>query len=71
MESFVGILVGSLTLGLPVWFFFLDQRFFPRLKWVGEGHPPPLWGKMVVVVGITIGILVALAAPFSGFHPTH
>ena len=65
------ILIGGLTLGLPIWFAFLDREASPRLKWIGEGDPTPLWGKMVVFVGVFLVVLVALAAPVSGFDPTH
>ncbi len=64
-------LVGGLTLGLPVWFAFLDRGVFPRLKWIGEGDSPPLWGRTVVVVGVGLAVLIALAAPLSGFDPAH
>jgi len=64
-------LVGGLTLGLPLWFAFLDQRVFPRLKWTGEGDPVPPWGHLVVVVGVLLVIFVALSAPVSGFEPNH
>jgi hypothetical protein len=64
-------LVGGLTLGLPAWFAYLDRGSFPRLKWIGEGDPPPPWGRMVVVVGVGLAVLIALAAPLSGFDPVH
>ncbi len=65
------ILVGGLTLGLPIWFAFLDREASPRLKWIGEGDPTPLWGKMVVFVGVLLVVLLALSVPASGFDPTH
>jgi hypothetical protein len=71
VDSVLGILVGGLTVGLPLWFAFLDQKALPQLRWIEEGDPPPLWGRMVVVVGVGLAILVALAEPFSGFHPPH
>ena len=71
MTLFLEILIGGLTLGLPLWFAFLDQGVFPKLKWVGEGDPPPLWGRSVVFVGVMLAVLIALAAPIAGFHPTH
>ena len=71
MDNLLEILLGTFTLGLPLWFAFLDQKVLPKLRWVDEGAPPPVWGRMVVVVGIGLVVLVALAAPFSDFHPTH
>lgn len=65
------ILVGVFTLGLPVWFAFLDRHTFPGLRWVQGDEPPPLWGRMVVVVGVALGVLIALAAPFAGFETAH
>jgi hypothetical protein len=65
------LLVGGLTLGLPLWFAFLDRGVFPRLKWVEEGEGPPAWGRMVVWVGAGLAVLIALSSPISGFHPTH
>jgi hypothetical protein len=65
------MLVGGLTVGLPIWFAFLDRKVFPRLRWIEEGAAPPLWGRLVVVVGVGLAVMVALAAPLSGFHPTH
>ena len=71
MVILLKFLVGGLTLGLPFWFAFLDRGVFPRLKWVGEGDPPPIWGNWVVVVGILLVVLVALSSPVSGFDPSH
>jgi hypothetical protein len=65
------IIVGALTLGLPLWFAFLDRRAFPRLKWIEGGEGPPTWGRLVVWVGALLAILIAIAAPVVGFHPTH
>ena len=65
------ILVGGLTLGLPVWFAFLDREALPRLKWIEDGAPTPLWGKMVVFVGVFLVVLLALSVPASDFDPTH
>jgi hypothetical protein len=65
------ILVGALTLGLPLLFAFLDTRAFPNLRWIGEGHPSPAWGRSVVLVGIVLAVLIALAEPMAGFHPEH
>ena len=39
MESAVGILVGGFTLGLPIWFFYLDQRSLSTAQ-VGWGRAP-------------------------------
>ena len=71
MPAILELFVGGLTVGLPIWFAFLDRKAFPALKWVGEGNPAPLWGRMVVVVGVALTVLIALAAPFSGFETTH
>ena len=71
MSLLLEIVVGTLTLGLPLWFLLLDQGVFPKLKWVEDGEPPPFWGSMVVVVGVALAILIALASPFTGFHPSH
>jgi len=64
-------LVGGLTLGLPIWFAYLDQRVFPQLKWMREGEPTPKWGHLVVAVGVLLVILVALSSPTMGFDPSH
>ena len=71
MDNLLEILVGAFTLGLPLWFASLDQKFLPGLRWIDEGDPLPLWGRMVVVVGLGLAVLIALAAPFAGFHPSH
>ncbi|MGD2120411.1 MAG: hypothetical protein PVJ76_01645 [Gemmatimonadota bacterium] len=71
MDSAIEILVGGLTLGLPLWFAFLDQQALPRLRWIEEGEAPPLWGRMVVLIGVALAALIAFGAPISGFHPTH
>jgi hypothetical protein len=71
MEKVLEILVGGFTLGLPIWFVFLDRRVRPRVKRVGEGDSPPLWGRMVIVVGAGLAVLIALAAPLSDFNPGH
>ena len=65
------LVLGVATFGLPLWFALLDRGAFPRLRWIREGEATPIWGHMVVVVGITLAVMVALAAPFSQFHPTH
>lgn len=65
------ILLGTFTLGLPVWFAVLDRKAAPRLKWSREGGGIPTWGHMVVVVGVVLAVLVALAEPMAGFHPSH
>lgn len=61
MTVLLETLVGSLTLGLPLWFAYLDQKALPRLTWVGEGDPPPRWGRLVVLVGVALAVLIALA----------
>ena len=71
MPGFLEFLIGFLTLGLPLWFAFLDQRAFPGMRWVAEGRGTPVWGNSVVVVGVVLAVLIALAAPISGFHPSH
>ena len=71
MSLALEILLGTLTVGLPVWFAFLDRKAAPRLKWSPEGKGIPTWGHMVVVVGVVLAVLVALAAPIAGFHPSH
>ena len=71
MTSSLEILVGILVLGLPLWFASLDRAAFPNLRWIEGSDPPPLWGKMVVVVGVALAVLIALAAPFAGFEATH
>lgn len=71
MSDLLQVLVGLLTLGLPLWFAYLDRRAFPRLRWIGEGESIPLWGRLVVVVGVGLAILVAVSAPISGVQPTH
>jgi len=71
VQSALEFLVVGLTLGLPLWFAFLDRRALPRLRWIGDGDSPPLWGRLVVVIGMGLAVLIALAAPISGFHPTH
>jgi hypothetical protein len=63
--------VGLFTLGLPILFAVLDRMNFPGLKWVQEGDPTPIWGHLVVVVGVALAVLVALAAPISGFQSAH
>ena len=69
MTLILEIIVGALTLGLPLWFAYLDRGVFPRLKWVKKGEGPPRWGRMVVLVGIGLVVLIALAAPIASFHP--
>ncbi len=69
--AILDFLVGGMTLGLPVFFLYLDWGASPRLKWIGEGDPAPLWGRMVVLVGVGLAVLIALAAPVAGFIPTH
>jgi hypothetical protein len=87
MSVLLEIVVGALTLGLPLWFAYLDRKAFPRLKWVKEGtgkgkgkgkgrekekgkeRGTPRWGHAVVFVGVALAVLIALAAPISGFHP--
>ena len=71
MTATVEVIVGALTLGLPLWFAFLDRRAFPDLRWIGEGDGPPAWGRMVVWIGAALAVLIALAAPIAEFHPTH
>ena len=71
MTALLNFLVGGLTLGLPLWFAFLDRRAFPRLRWMDEGEPTPTWGHWVVLVGVVLAVLVAFAAPLSEFHATH
>ena len=71
LTAIVAALVGAFSLGLPIWFAFLDQKALPGLLWMGEGEPTPLWGHLVVVVGLLLAVLVAVAAPFSGFEATH
>jgi len=71
LSTFVGLALGAFTLGLPMFFGLLDQRDFPRMRWIEDDEPTPWWGHMVVVVGVILAVLVALAAPISGFHPTH
>jgi len=71
VDRILGVMVGAFTLGLPMLFFFLDQRSRPNLLWIREGEPPPLWGHMIVVVGVALAVLVALASPIAGFSATH
>jgi hypothetical protein len=71
MTTLLSALIGGLTLGLPLWFAFLDRQAFPRLRWMDEGEPTPTWGHWVVVVGVFLAVLVALAAPLSEFQPPH
>lgn len=71
MAAFLNVLLGALTLGLPLWFSYLDTGVFPSLKWVRPGEAPPLWGRMVVFIGVGLAILVAIAAPIAGFHAEH
>ena len=71
MASLLQVLLGALTLGLPLWFHLQDRRVFPRLRWIREGEGPPAWGRAVVFVGVAVVILIALAAPIAGFHPEH
>ncbi len=49
MATTLEILIGSLTLGFPLWFAFLDRRVFPRMKWMAKGKGIPAWGYTVVV----------------------
>ena len=71
LTSLLEIVVGGLTLGLPAFFAYLDGRAFPRLRWISEGEGPPTWGRLVVWIGAGLAILIALASPIAGFHPTH
>jgi hypothetical protein len=71
MSPLLEVIVGALTLGLPLLFALLDTRAFPNLRWIGAGDPPPAWGRSVVLVGIAVAVLIALAAPIAGFHPEH
>ena len=73
MSLFLEIIVGTLTLGLPLWFAYLDQGVFPVLKWnrVGKERRTPRWGHAVVFVGVVLAVLIALAAPISTFQPLH
>ncbi|MBT8398039.1 MAG: hypothetical protein HKO65_04430 [Gemmatimonadetes bacterium] len=71
MDRILEVMVGAFTLGLPALFFLLDQHARPNLRWIKADQSPPFWGQMVVVVGIGLAVLVALAAPFAGFVPTH
>lgn len=71
MLRLLEILVGTLTLGLPVWFAYLDRGAFPKLLWIQDGDPPPIWGRLVVLVGVGLGVLIALAAPFSEIDSSH
>ena len=71
MAQLLEIVVGGLTLGLPLWFAYLDRGVFPKLKWVWEGKGTPAWGHAVVFVGVGLAVLIALAAPVAGFHPEH
>jgi hypothetical protein len=71
LQTLVEILVGGLTLAIPFWFAFLDRLKFPELRWTGNTGRTPFWGHLVLVVGVGLAVLIALAAPLSGFHPTH
>lgn len=71
MTGILTLVVGIFTLGLPVWFAFLDRRAGLKLKWVASGEAPPLWGRLVVLVGIGLALLIAVAAPISGFDASH
>ena len=71
MDRILEILVGVFTLGLPVLFVLLDQKARPNLLWIGTGDPPPLWGHSIVVIGVALAILVALAEPMTGVDPHH
>lgn len=69
MNTILEFVVGGLTLGLPGWFAYLDRRVFPRLRWVREDGSTPTWGHFVVAVGVGLAVLIALAAPLTGFQP--
>ena len=71
MADALEILIGSLTLGLPLWFAALDRRAAPHLTWKEAGKGIPAWGHMIVVVGVVLAVLIAFAVPISDFHPSH
>ena len=71
MFRILTVLIGVFTLSLPAWFAYLDRKAFPRLRWVEEGEGPPLWGKLVVVVGVGLVILIAYVAPWADFESLH